>query len=163
MLLREIENKPLLQCTPLSPLVFCFPEKALADEKAEMDPQVHVYKSQKGVRRVAGLQKKLLNEGKNIAVVPAAVSLLLSDKHLEFTVVFDTAALEGSPDSQSGPRWIGFSYFGYAENLKRCFRKPLPDLSSYLKVLHVIPAPQVASRVCALCADFVPCCVCCVT
>lgn len=95
-------------------------------------PQVNVYKCQKGVRRVAGLQKKQLNEGTNVAVVPAAVSLLVSDKHLEFTVVYDE--LQGEDGKH---RWIGFSYFGYLENLKRCFRKPLPDLPAYLKVLHV--------------------------
>src|SRR5690242_16787272 len=102
-------------------------------------PQVNVYKCQKGVKRVSGLQRKLLDQGKNLAVVPAAVSLLVSDKHLEFTIVIDTTIIDqgtSATTTSAEKRWIGFSYFGYTKNLKRCFRKPLPDLPSYLKVLH---------------------------
>jgi hypothetical protein len=125
----------------------------------EQQQEVRVYRDcVRGVRRVAGLKRQQLAAGVDVGVASGAgLSLLLSPRHIEFALVIDARCLptpssspsasttSSSPSSSSsssdhasgGPRWLGFSYFGYLENLKRCFRKPHDDLLSYFKIIHV--------------------------
>lgn len=102
--------------------------------------EVRVYREcTRGVRRVAGLKRQQLSAGHELGVAAdVAVTLLVSSRHIEFALVLDTRGLlPPSSSSSAGGRWLGFSYFGYVDNLKRCFRKPLDDIRDYFALLHV--------------------------
>lgn len=93
----------------------------------------------RGMRRVSGLKRQLLAAGRDLGVTTdAAATLLSSPRHIEFALVIDVRQLPGlsSPYAPS-PRWLGFSYFGYLENLKRCFRKPENGLRAYFNLIQV--------------------------
>jgi hypothetical protein len=138
---------------------------AATSSMEQQQQEVRVYRDcVRGVRRVAGLKRQQLAAGVDVGVASGAgLSLLLSPRHIEFALVIDarclptsssssssspSASTSSSPSSSSssssssdhasgGPQWLGFSYFGYLENLKRCFRKPHDDLLSYFKIIHV--------------------------
>jgi hypothetical protein len=105
----------------------------------------------RGVKRVEGIKRQQLAAGVDVGVVSGAgLSLLLSPRHIEFALVIDARCLPSSSTSSTStasssssaePKWLGFSYFGYLENLKRCFRKTHDDLLSYAKIIHVLPPP----------------------
>eukprot|EP01112_Ceratiomyxa_fruticulosa_P008163 TRINITY_DN2109_c3_g1_i1.p1 TRINITY_DN2109_c3_g1~~TRINITY_DN2109_c3_g1_i1.p1 ORF type:complete len:514 (+),score=135.37 TRINITY_DN2109_c3_g1_i1:119-1543(+) len=96
-----------------------------------MPISVSVYECIRGVKRVSTLQKEDITNGSKLGVLPAAVSLLVSDKHLEFAVV-----LEGKRGQESAPIWMGFHFYGQLENIQRCFRKKITDLQNIAELIH---------------------------
>lgn len=149
-----------------SPATSASTNDAATSMEQQQQQEVRVYRDcVRGVRRVAGLKRQQLAAGVDVGVASGAgLSLLLSPRHIEFALVIDARCLPTPSSSSSastsssasastsssssssssssdhasgGPQWLGFSYFGYLENLKRCFRKPHDDLLSYFKIIHV--------------------------
>jgi len=95
----------------------------------------------RGVRMVTSLKRQHLAEGKNLGIIQgAAVFLQLSPLHIEFIVVMESRYSPASPTACAGSKWLGFSYVGQLENLKKCFHKS-QNLFSYFELIcvHLFP------------------------
>ncbi|KAF2072662.1 hypothetical protein CYY_006022 [Polysphondylium violaceum] len=92
---------------------------------------LNVYEVNKAVKKVKSLSTEDLSTGSNLGVLPLGISVLLSQNHVEFTVI-----LEGKKSSEVV--WLGFYFSGSFLKFQKIFKKSIENASfeNIEKIIH---------------------------